>query len=124
MSFVKTLRVIYVTTAFAGALFLRTCGGGWSPPVYAQERHPGIRQGPSSGSYDPYGYTESTNSKLIDGLMQKTEAIDKHLEATDARLNEALEKISFIEGGGSITVAALGILQIIIWVADRKKSSG
>ena len=53
------------------------------------------------------------NSKLIDRQEEKTSAIERHLDATDARVQADSNRIATWEGGAGASVAILGILQVL-----------
>src|SRR5260370_26104625 len=93
---VRRLKMMYAVTALGGALLLRACGGHIA--VYAQSVTP-------------------------EGMQIRIEdQINRHLEATDARINALSDKISVIQGVGTGVLGVLGVLQILGLVAGRRES--
>jgi hypothetical protein len=58
-----------------------------------------------------------------DRLEGRADQIDKHLEATDNRARDASDQISTLRGEGIGASAALGVLQIIGLIRERKEKN-
>jgi hypothetical protein len=66
--------------------------------------------------------SEQENLNKMEGRFEtKSEQIDRHLESTDARLNDLSNRISTIQGIGTGVLGVLGVLQILGFITSRKE---